>query len=297
MHKAAYVDPVFQEAYQLEPFAFCRGCHAPEADPASAPAEGARAVGVGCTTCHVEGEQIVGRSSFAKAGDRHAVVGDARLHTEDACGACHQFDFPAAKGSPMQSTLAEHATSKLSSVTCQGCHMKEVDDGGGKRHTSHTFSVLGDPAMIRSAATVEAARVGGREVRVTIEPGAVGHAVPTGDMFRRLEIRAQAVDPEGRVVLTAPAIHLVRSFADRSTSAREADFARVQVADTRVAAPGSGGGRRVLLRFDRPVANLSVRWSVVYQRMGTAMAASFGVEQAHDEVVVADGVLPVDRSP
>ena len=297
MHKAAYVDPVFQEAYQLEPFAFCRGCHAPEADPKSAPSEKAQAVGVGCTTCHVEGEDIVGTSTFAETSDRHAVVGDARLGTEGACAACHQFDFPAAKGSPMQNTLGEHAASRLASVTCQGCHMKEVDDGGGRHHTSHSFSVLSDPSMIRSAVKVKAERVGRREARVTIDAGAVGHAFPTGDMFRRLEVRAEAVDERGVVIERAPAVHLVRTFADRSRSAGEADFARVQVGDTRVPAPGTGDGRRVVLRFERPIGHAGLRWSVVYQRMGTAMAASFGVEQAHDEIVVAEGLLPAEASP
>jgi hypothetical protein len=297
MHKAAYVDPVFQEAYQLEPFAFCRGCHAPEADPKSDPSERAQAVGVGCTTCHVQGKEIVGTSTFAETSLRHAVVGDARLATVEACGACHQFDFPAAKGSPMQNTLGEHAASKHASVTCQGCHMKEIDDGGGRHHTSHSFSVLSDPSMIRSAAKVKAERVGSREARVTIDAGAVGHAFPTGDMFRRLEIRAEAVDARGHVIERAPAVHLVRTFADRSRSAGEADFARVQVGDTRVPAPGSGDGRRVLLRFERPIDHLGLRWSVVYQRMGTAMAASFGVEQAHDEIVVAEGIVPAEASP
>ena len=37
MHQQAWIDPVFQEAYDIGPLAFCRGCHAPEADAESMP--------------------------------------------------------------------------------------------------------------------------------------------------------------------------------------------------------------------------------------------------------------------
>src|SRR5262245_3846410 len=37
MHQRAWTDPVFLAAYALEPLSFCRGCHAPEADPERSP--------------------------------------------------------------------------------------------------------------------------------------------------------------------------------------------------------------------------------------------------------------------
>lgn len=295
MHQEAYVDPVFQEALALEPFPFCRGCHAPESDPRAEASPAAQEVGVGCTTCHVEGHDVVGVNDVPADGARHAVVSDARLATVDACARCHQFDFPAMKGAPMQNTVAEHASSKLASVTCQGCHMRPVGEGATK-HLSHRFGVLSDPSVIRSAASVSARREGARSVRVSIEPANVGHAFPTGDMFRRLEVRAEAVDANGRVVERAPLVHLVRSFAERPKASREVDFSRVQVGDTRVPAPGAGDGRNVELRFERPTDGLHIRWTLVYQRMSTAMAASFGVEQARDEVVVAEGLLAPEPS-
>src|SRR5437867_1735558 len=53
LHAGAWTDSVFQQAYAIEPVAFCRGCHAPEADPSAEPPRGAQHVGIGCTTCHV----------------------------------------------------------------------------------------------------------------------------------------------------------------------------------------------------------------------------------------------------
>ena len=51
LHHKAWVDPVFQKAYAIEPMAFCRGCHAPESDPDAEPSVAAAAAGVGCTPC------------------------------------------------------------------------------------------------------------------------------------------------------------------------------------------------------------------------------------------------------
>ncbi len=46
------------------------------------------------------------------------------------------------------------------------------------------------------------------------------------------------------------------------------------------------------MRFPASTDRFSVRWVVAYQRMDHAMAASFDVEQARDEIVVARGLIP-----
>lgn len=293
MHREAWIDPVFQQAYEIEQQAFCRGCHAPEADPAHEPSSGAGAVGVGCTTCHVQAGQIVGAGPPSDEAP-HPVFTDPRLATRAACASCHQFDFPGL-GMPMQDTLGEHARSSFAAVACQACHMPEVSDSGGQTHRSHSFAVFSDPAMIRSAATVEAERTSGDAIVITIASAVVGHAFPTGDMFRRLEVRASAVDELGVVIAQADPVHLGRSFGDRPAhgvgAGASPSFRRTELGDTRIPPPGDGSARRVALRFDRPVSGATVTWGVYYQRMGTAMAASFGIDQALDEVAVHEGKL------
>jgi hypothetical protein len=286
LHRQAWSDRVFQKAYAIEPLAFCRGCHAPAADPTRAPSRAAADVGVGCVTCHVQGGRVVGPRVPAEPA--HPVVADGRLDTQAACASCHQFDFPArahqAAPEPMQDTLREHARSTSGAVPCQGCHMPVVDGPGG-RHHSHAFAVLGDPLMIRRAVKIAAARAGERTLRLTLTPAAVGHAFPTGDMFRRLEARAEIVGG-GR----ATPVVLARSFTDapRDPLGTELTFARVEQADTRV--PPPGGPPRVV-DLELPAASGRVRWQVVYQRMSTPMAEAFGVEQVLDEIVVAQGEL------
>jgi hypothetical protein len=164
--------------------------------------------------------------------------------------------------------------------------MPEVDGPDG-RHRSHAFSVLSDPAMIRRAARVSAERTGDATVAVTLAPGEAGHAFPTGDLFRRLEVRAIALAPGA-----APAkpVVLARRFVDQP---REEDghltVERVCVGDDRVPPPG-GRPVRVVLELPSPARGADVKWQVVYQRMSTPMANAFGVSQVLDEIVVAEGV-------
>jgi hypothetical protein len=281
LHHAAWDDPLFLTAYVIEPQAFCRGCHAPEGDPEVMPSEAARRLGVGCVTCHVQGGDVVG--VHARSGGDHGVRGDARLATAAACDGCHQFEFPVAQDAPMQGTGEEHAASPHAGESCQSCHMKRVADADGREHTRHDFRVFGDRDLLASAVVARAARSGDRAIAVTLRTGAVGHAVPTGDMFRRLEVRARAGTD------AAPPAILARRF--RFVDGPEGRERR-QIGDERL--PASGAPRVVTLAFDAPIAAREVRWQVVYQRMAEDMATLFGVDPAADEIIVAEGILPAE---
>jgi hypothetical protein len=183
-HQRAFVDPAFQTALSAEPLAFCRGCHAPEADPARDPPPALAALGVACTSCHVERDAP---------------------HTATArvdCARCHEFDFPDAAKRPtpekMQATASEHAASGRSETACAGCHMPMVGEGA-RRHRSHAFASTRDPQQIARALTVTAARRGER-ASLMIAAGEVGHAFPTGDLFRRLAVTAVVVGEDGALV-------------------------------------------------------------------------------------------------
>jgi hypothetical protein len=296
LHQRAWKDDVFQQAYAVEPLAFCRGCHAPESDPAREPTARAQAIGVGCVSCHLMADGVHAAKANARAD--HPIVVDATLATPQACARCHQFDFPIdahqVHPEPMQDTLAEHAASLAATTPCQTCHMPMVDGMGGK-HRSHAFSVIADEAMLRRAVTTRAERLdgpAGPTVRVTLRAAAVGHAFPTGDMFRRVEVRAIAIDEHGATIATATPVALQRRFEDRPRDPGGSDltFERVEAEDSRVPAPGRGE-RVVSLPLSRKASRARLVYSVVYQRMSTPMAAAFGVEQVLDEIVVARGEL------
>lgn len=287
LHKTAWEDPVFSSAYALEPAAFCRSCHAPEADPAGPPNPAQRAIGVGCVTCHLENGQITGRRAVPETPDHHAVVGVAAFGGADACAACHEFGFPLRPSAPMQHTLAEHRASPHAAETCQSCHMKDVKDPAtGKTHRSHDFRVASDPAMLRSAVVASAKRLSGQAITVTLSAGQVGHAFPTGDLFRRLQVRASAA-LDGGIAISGQPVVLSRRLAVVQTPL---GIDRIQTADLRV--PASGTPVTAVVLFGADVSRAPVRWEVAYQRMPPALASTFGLDPSDDETIVATGTLP-----
>jgi hypothetical protein len=288
LHRLAWVDPVFAAAYVIEPLPFCRGCHAPESDPRKTPTQAARDVGVGCVTCHVEGGEIIGvRAVSAHGPGTHAVRADPRLATDEACASCHEFEFPSRRGALMQGTVSEHRESRHAGMSCQTCHMKPEANAKGVVRRGHGFSASKDPALLRSALAASAARKTERSIAVTLRATGAGHAFPTGDMFRRLEVRAFAQGDDDKPMKSAPPVILERVFRAAPMAGGGVD--RVEVRDDRV--PASGAPRDVVVLFPEPIEGQKVAWEVVYRRMGPAMAAAFGVDMKSDEVVVARGIL------
>jgi hypothetical protein len=274
-HRNAFLDEAFTTAYQRTPFRFCRDCHAPHAKGTP---DGARLAdwvadnGVACVTCHVpEGK-----------GVSHPVL---RPVPDDAsaCAGCHEFRFPdaeapAAGSDPsviaatlMQRTLWEHERSRFAETSCATCHMPEVGEGA-HRHRDHRFAH--DDARLRAALGVTASRPRPDRVVLALEPIGVGHAFPTGDLFRRLELR---VGDERR--------YLERHFAPQRRGApyvRNPPLER----DDRLTGPAT-------FVFDVPGATDAdtLTWSVTYQRVDHRNADAPEASTLHGQTVIATGDL------
>jgi len=258
-HQTSFVESTFQVAHALEPKPFCRRCHAPLADPKTVPTGVVAELGVACSSCHVQDGQLVQKVD---------------------CVSCHEFPFPdnVFRDEPlmMQTTGLEHAGSRFATTSCVECHMAEAADG----HRVHSFVASRDPELVRSAVHVDAERVDGETIRVTLRPGRVGHAFPTGDLLRRVEVaaRVDGGEPARR--------YLARHFGGRVQ--RNGAWMRSLLADDRVPEDGE---RIVELRV-RDGNGAPIHWWVQYQRV--AHHTSFEpTEAALDGVVdVASGVLP-----
>jgi len=112
--------------------------------------------GVGCTSCH--GARAV------------------------SCAQCHQFDLPldiggAPSGTAGQDTWQEWHGSSAAALgkQCTGCHDPHASRGGR------------DPELVRKTLSARVTRVAGG-VSATVTARGAGHAVPTGDPFRRLRL-------------------------------------------------------------------------------------------------------------
>jgi hypothetical protein len=298
LHRQSFTDPSFTRAFSVEPLPLCRGCHAPEADPSAPPPARAAHEGVGCTTCHVVDGAVASVHGHRREAP-HATRKSPWLASPQACARCHQFDFPQLSNTvvptPMQNTVVEHAASSFATSSCQSCHMPPVPSSNGGTHRSHQFGVRDDPSMLRRAVKATATWAGPNTLAVVLESDRVGHAFPTGEVFRRLVVQAVAVRGTPAFAAWATPIYLTRAFADVPMPGGAA-FRKVEVRDTRLGPPGTPGAKQTHL-FTLPdyPDDAIVVWAVQYQRLNAPVD---GADQVEDEVVIAGGVMPAQpRQP
>lgn len=289
-HRTAFTDADFTRAFRREPTAFCQSCHAPEADPRAEVSAAAADVGVGCVTCHVphgSDGAVLARHESGRA--EHAVRTSADFVQVAGCASCHEFDFASRPGLAMQSTVSEHARSRFADRGCGDCHMRELGEGRD-HHTDHSFAASRDPEMLRTAVIAHAERVDDERVRIRLAPGEIGHAFPTGDLFRRLLVVAEAYDGDGDL-LADDARALGRRFAETRTGTRTI------VEDDRVGAHAHDGGAvDVVLDLGPDADALEIRWRVIHQRVDFAGHAD-DAAIAGETIVVSGALAPQERAP
>ncbi len=283
-HARAWSDKVFIAAYREEPMAFCRGCHAPLSDPAREPDAVGRAEGVSCVQCHARATEHLATRGIARA--------DTAAPDAVRCGGCHQFAFPVDRGegralwhtpNPMQNTVREWAASQAirRGDDCVSCHV--TDD--------HGLDGVGERAFLASAVRVRvhARRERGRwSVVAEVRPASVGHAFPTGDLYRRGRLVAW-VDGDA-------SSERERVFARRFEEAPLIDdrgavvFARRERYDARVPPPGADDTDTVTLsvpaRGDAPL-----RWRFEHWRTRPDIAARQGLRDDEVRSVLFEGTI------
>lgn len=285
-HQRADVDPVYRRAFAIEPMPFCRSCHAPEADPRAPVPAGLASLGVGCVTCHaVKGGAVLAAPGGDGLRAPHPVIRSARFATAAACASCHQFAFPDAslRAHPelMQSTVSEHARSRYASTPCETCHMPRSH---GTR--SHAFDVQREPSTLKHALRARVVRVGPDRVRFELQSVGVGHAFPTGDLFRRLAVDAEAVGDD-YASLARREKFLTRHFRPlRGPSAPR----RVWL-DDRL---GANGDPRLTFDLDlgKAAAGWPIAWRVAYQRVQHPVQTGDAHALIALSVTLAQGVVP-----
>ncbi len=198
-HGTASSNAMFRASWGRDPDGWCLGCHEPlvrgqEAliGAAAAPGHDRAATGVGegvsCAVCHLEdGLILTSGEPTARAREAHAVrvvpdLGDAM------CARCHEFPFqnhtpkgPFTLGDePAQATFSEWKMSSAAArgERCASCHLPDGD---------HDFVGAHRGDLWKGLLKVSVSADGG-DATVTLR-GALPHAVPTGDPFRRLELR------------------------------------------------------------------------------------------------------------
>ncbi len=123
---------------------------------------------------------------------------------------------------------------------------------------------------------------------VSVRPERIGHSFPTGDLFRRAELRVWADGDEAH----AEVVPFARAFADcpEHLPGGGIVFVRRESDDSRVPAPGNGAPR--VLGFRLSPETRRIHWSLDYLLMPSPMAAAQGFAPARNRRVIASGEIP-----
>lgn len=291
MHRVAFSDNAFAHAYARTPFRFCRDCHAPLGDGRRWPEAWAAENGVACVTCHLDpkthGDAVLAAPGIDDPRMPHAVVRTEAMSDERACATCHEFSFPttttAAPAGLMQRTLWEHEQSPFAHLDCGACHMPEQGEADARRH-DHTFAITHDPDRLRRSIVVVATRRDAETVELSLTPVAVGHAFPTGDLFRRIELLVERRDRHGAPIESTRR-YLARHFPPRQRGKplpREVELEP----DDRLTGPA-----RFELRVDGAREHETLHWRVAWQRVDHRVADEPEASTLHGEVVLAQGTV------
>lgn len=167
----------------------------------------------------------------------------------------------------------------------------------GKARRSHAFLGGHTPDFVRSAAAITATRSGGR-LDLAFQMRNIGHAFPTGDLFRRITIVAEALGPD-QMVIADRSMVLARHF-ERRLGPSDA-LGKVEVRDDRLR---SGERRIISLDLGRDAARLPIRFAVSYERLDlpaetlvrrNGQIAQTAPARVEGSVLLASGDLPPAR--
>jgi hypothetical protein len=296
-HAQSYRDPYFARALASEQVPFCRKCHAPDADPSQAPPRSAADNGVSCYTCHVTPHGAVGGRGLSAevqkngSAPQHDPVGDPRFAEVDACRNCHEFDFPTGDHLPalaaMQNTVGEHQRSRYAKVRCGDCHMRRISDSSGRLHADHRFRLDEASGLLAGAVAVELVARSAAELKIGLVPLAIGHSFPTGDLFRRAELRiwlGNAASARNSPPYWVYALERVYAFDKVRRTRRVASNTRLEPATL------TDDGKRIL-SLTVPNNARSFWYELVWQRIPPGAGQALGIDAKSGDVVVSKGAL------
>jgi len=204
-HKVAFTNKLYKESHRKEPHIWCVNCHAPLHEVGTGINDMRSRIqkedGVSCIVCHVREKKIITASiPQKKPGKTYAHKYEIIPQMKEAkfCGECHQFNFPTAASARnargiikytnqvMQNTLNEYLTSGfIDRSNCQDCHLQP------RSRNSHLFNGGHDIELLKKSLFVSIKKIKTSDdlYKLTVYSMGIGHAFPTGDLFRTLKVR------------------------------------------------------------------------------------------------------------
>ncbi|TGK61870.1 hypothetical protein EHQ27_15560 [Leptospira wolffii] len=241
-HKEAHTNQIYRHSFSLEPIQWCENCHVPLRNGKELYLN---AEGISCNVCHVRsGKIIVSRTPDAS----HNILFHEYSQVKDfgsakLCESCHQFNFPNAKSlsSPkkeivysdlnMQGTFEEWSSSGISQESdCIDCHVSP----GTER--SHSFQGGHSISELKKSFEIQVEYVGPKTIAIRVVSLGIGHAFPTGDLFRTLRLKVYSDSGKFREEFLLRKLYRNKLPHEKNIMAAP----KILEADSRIPPPGPG---------------------------------------------------------
>lgn len=160
--------------------------------------------------------------------------------------------------------------------------MPLVPSQKGAPHRKHDFRVMGDREFMARAVVINKAEIKDDALQLDLNLGTIGHAFPTGDLYRRAEVRVTAVDARGKTIGTPKVQILRRLFGPAFEGPNK--VVPIEREDGRLTGPKH-------LSFPLAKDTLRVRYEIVWQRLPPEMAKKFGFTMSDHELVLHEGIV------
>lgn len=142
--------------------------------------------------------------------------------------------------------------------------------------------------MVRRAVTIDALRTNATSIRVTLTPTWSGHSFPTGDLFRRIEVHADALGVDFQAVASETR-YLMRHFAEKKQGLGVMRFVEKddRPLDSKIV---------VDLDLGPEAARLPIAYRIAYQRVEHPRSERPEDSVVEGEIVLSQGTLtPLDK--
>lgn len=253
-----------------------------------------RQIGVTCVTCHVPEKDVLAAPIDVTKGpvraSPHPLLRTSALGQVEGCSGCHEFQYPTTRPNEapeltpwMQRTAHEHFEGRTDDESCTTCHMPLV--GGAKPHRSHRFLGGHSAPLVRNSLDLAVSRPNAQLLRVVLTPKQVTHAVPTGDLYRRIAIY---VTPKSSSPRQGPYVR----FLARHHSRIERGQRRELSDDRPFQTPAV-----VEIKLGTEVLGDSVEYRVVYERVAYLRGDDEANAVVSSEIVLAQGALQAETLP
>ena len=160
--------------------------------------------------------------------------------------------------------------------------MPLVPSRQGPPHRKHDFRVFGDRDFMARAVVVNRAEIKEDTLQLDLALGTIGHAFPTGDLYRRVDIRVTPIDENGKPFGLPTSRILRRTFGPAYEGPNKS--VPIEREDDRLTGP-----KQLILPL--PKGTKRARYEIVWQRLPPEMAKKFGMNIIRHEMVVGEGIV------